>query len=118
MQSGNGSSAPITSAQLTVEGAAAKPDVVRQLLGPERAADGGIIAQLTSNPFFTAVSSRHRHWRIYAYFYRVLDLLVWELLLRSLVEAFAMAPLSYVAGFWLMSKSMYRMILINGFYIG
>jgi hypothetical protein len=47
-----------------------------------------------------------------------LDSLAWERLLRLLVEALAMAQLSFVAGFWLTSKSTYKMIPINGFSTG
>lgn len=39
-----------------VDAASQKQDLARQLISAERNADGGLFAQLTSNPFFTAVS--------------------------------------------------------------
>lgn len=59
MQKGDGPTEPIftapTTASPTVDGAVSKPDIVKQLLSPDKGSEAGVIAQLTSNPFFTAV---------------------------------------------------------------
>jgi hypothetical protein len=39
-------------------GAALKPDLAKQLLNTNSASEGGIVTQLTNNPFFTAVGMR------------------------------------------------------------
>jgi len=39
-------------------GAAFKPDLAKQFLNTNSASEGGIVTQLTSNPFFTAVGVR------------------------------------------------------------
>jgi hypothetical protein len=56
MPEGDGPSVSIPTASPTVDGSISKPDIVKQLLHAGKASDGGIVAQLTSNPFFTAVS--------------------------------------------------------------
>jgi hypothetical protein len=110
-------------------GAALKPDIAKQLLNINSASEGGIITQLTSNPFFTAVGMRKlkltlahstllHFTSILADHYRVSDLPVSELPRRLLVEVFVMVQLSFVAGFWSMSKSTCKMTLTSGFCIG
>ncbi|EXJ88042.1 mitochondrial chaperone BCS1 [Capronia coronata CBS 617.96] len=60
MQSDNGvvtvasNSAAHTSPGLTEAAAPSKADLLRQFAGAGNASDGGLLAQLTSNPFFTA----------------------------------------------------------------
>lgn len=39
-----------------------KLDLARQFTAATNNADGGLIAQLTSNPFFTAVSTQSHSW--------------------------------------------------------
>lgn len=62
MPGGDGQSSSVSATLSTVDGAVLKPDAAQQqqqqqLLSPDRASASGIFAQLTSNPFFTAVSS-------------------------------------------------------------
>ena len=58
MQGGDESSASLSAAPSTVDAAPATSDIARQLLNTDRASEGGILSQLTSNPFFTAVRSK------------------------------------------------------------
>jgi hypothetical protein len=65
MQGDNGLSALTPVAPSRVDGAVSKPDIARQLLIADRASEGGLIAQLTSNPFFTAVSYEYSPMLLY-----------------------------------------------------
>lgn len=56
MQSDNGIVRPAPVSAPAVNDAAQKADLIRQFARPADASDGGLIAQLTGNPFFTAVS--------------------------------------------------------------
>lgn len=54
MQKGNGASASLPASPPTLDAAVSGPDVASQILNSDRASQGGIIAQLSGNPFFTA----------------------------------------------------------------
>ena len=55
MSTDNGTIPAITHSAATIDAASHKPDLARQLISARSGQDGGIIAQLSANPFFTAV---------------------------------------------------------------
>lgn len=118
MQSGDGPHLPVSTVSSTENGVVSKQELAKQLLNTDGASEGGVIAQLTSNPFFTAVSRGTSTSSFSTERHRDLDSLAWEQLLRLLAEALDRAPHCYVVGFWSMSRSTYRMTPINGSYIG
>ena len=118
MQSGDDSHLPVSTVSLTNSGVVSKQDLAKQLLNTDGASEGGIIAQLTSNPFFTAVSRGTSTLSFSTERHRGLDSLAWEQLLHLLAEALDRAQHCYVVGFWSTLRLTYRMTPINGSYIG
>lgn len=119
MQSGDGPHLPVSTVSSTESRVVSKQELAKQLLNTEDGtSEGGIIAQLTSNPFFTAVSRGKSNSSFSNEHHRDLDSLAWEQLLLLLAEALDRAQHCYVVGFWSMSRSTYRMTPINGSYIG